>query len=372
MEDSKKNNQIEKQDCNEENPLTNEMLDDDPSKSESFCEYDSDKSAEQFPCPSNDQSSSRYFYQCASRASFISARVKNTSNMRPCSEPSTEAIEISPQPENLPNRPKSAFAASCVNDLLNESSDCVDDDQISEYTIRFLRNKEVLTRKLCHIPKRHDDAHKKTHKKLDDLSLVQQPKGAFDEQRIRLLSKPRKIILQDTLENYRNFMSVEKQKRLECELGKTPVAPEKLEKVARNLQNMKLKNRRDRTAELLRQIEHKVSNDVLNEITRKLTGTLAGKILKWRNPAMMSENVKKLNNFIYNLIHSTNGHVMEIELNHNFAGILSDFIVSTMVQSMYESHLTHVKDPLRLKALQNNEIILKVAQSLKRKITVKN
>lgn len=257
-----------------------------------------------------------------------------------------------------------------IEDILNDVKESDEDFQGCSHTSRLIHNMTRLEKLLNNYPEHEEDLHMKAHKRFDG-EPFELKKGKFDEEHVNEMAKPRKVQLKNTLESYRNLMSSEKQKRLENELGKIAISPENLEEMMRKSPEEKLKNDRDDAIKLLRQIESKIAGDVFDEITEKLQKKLPKMILNRRDPMMMTQNFQRLHNFAHNIIVSINGPPKDEndeEQYRSFAGIIGDFVVKTLADSMGTGTKKHTKNVKKLKAVEMNQDLLNIAQNLMEKI----
>lgn len=186
---------------------------------------------------------------------------------------------------------------------------------------------------------------------------------------IEILAKPKKAKLKNTLDTYRKLMTPEKQKRIECELGLSEVSavPDPKCKVVRKTMTEKLNN----AIELLEQIERKIEDDLIDEIADKLSKKLPKLIAEQRAPIMMTSNVQKVQHLAHQTILNACGepknHEEEIFYS-KLAGVVRNYIIQTMMQSMSPIKTCKRRKPKLLKSVVENEELLNIAQDLLGKI----
>lgn len=123
--------------------------------------------------------------------------------------------------------------------------------------------------------------------------------------------------------------------------------------------------------ELLEQIERKIAGDVMDEIACRLSKQLPKLIVNWKEPLMVTSNVQRLQYSVCHLILNSCQPPKsreDIERYQNLSGLIGDFVVSTMIQSMNPIRLCRLKNVKPLKAVEENQDLLKIAQNLMRKI----
>lgn len=237
------------------------------------------------------------------------------------------------------------------------------EDKISGHTYRLIHNLELLEKLLKEIPPREEDSHKMSHKKFECEQKVEAKKGPFDQQYTIELAHPKKIMLKSTLESFREFMSPEKQQRIECQLG----IPEDDAEGKQATEVKRKKNVRDNEVKLLSQIERKITSDIFDTITWKLTTKLPEMIVNRKEPMIMTPNVKALHNSAFKVILSTNGppnDQVEYDQYQSFAGLVGDFVVKTMSDSLGSIKNHRTRNPKPLKALTDNQDLVKIAQNI--------
>ena len=251
-----------------------------------------------------------------------------------------------------------------------ENGNCCEGILKLPHTSRQIYNMILLEKMLQTYPESQEDCHTKAHMCSQNEPL--RPKSRkFDENYIHNLAKPRKTDLKGTLEEFRGFMPPEKQKRIECQLGKTAISPETLEETMRKSQEVKVKNRRDDAVKLLRQIERKISGDILDEITCNIKRKLPKLIICREEPSMVSENVQKLQQSAFNIIVATNGPPQDrdsLDQFKSFAGVISDFIVKTMEDSVNPKKAKRFRCVHPLASVDKNRDLVEIAQKLMQKI----
>lgn len=230
--------------------------------------------------------------------------------------------------------------------------------------VRNLRNLEKLVEKH---PKLQENYHQKSHAKMENNPRPKSSRSNVNEERITELAKPRKVILKETLENYRQLMSREKQDRIECELGKEQLSPEDLESIMRNKPTTPTKGLRDKNVELLRIIEEKLTEEILEEIFCEMKKKIQSNIVKPKRTEMVSKNALKLQNYAYHLIKSANGEpTCEVaeEIFQNFSALLGNYAIRTMSQAITQEYSEPKCHCQPLKAVQRNQDLLRIAHNL--------
>lgn len=249
--------------------------------------------------------------------------------------------------------------------LQGKRADNKDEPRIAHHNFRLIRNLEKIEKLLNEYPTQDEDCHIKSHQKFDAPPF--EPKlGICSKLQSIKMSKPRKVQLKNTLESYRKFMSLEKQQRIECQLGKYKKTPEELKEVEA-ASTTKRRISRDDKIKLLQQIENKIAQDVFGEIACKLMKRLSKEMLKRREPAMISTHIQKLNESVYNfLVKRTDAprNQKEYELFLNLAGIIADLIVQTKLDSMEPNQMEECKHFRQLEAIHKNQELIKIADSL--------
>lgn len=268
------------------------------------------------------------------------------------------------------------------DDILDEDNEQFDEAQpqenerdlnskpISYYIRRLLHNMELLEMMLKEYPKAEEDSHMISHKNLEPKSakFFDPGHGTFDEQHTNELAKPKKDQLRNTLESFRQLMSQEKQSRIECQLGKPSI---KLEQKSSKTSEDKKRNKRDDALKLLEQIERKVTGDIFDEIMNKLVKKLPKMIVDRKEPLMMSSNNQKLRNSAFGMLLAINGPPRdeeEADFYQSFSGIIGDFVLKTMMDSMNPIKNVEVKNLKQLKAIEKNQGLIKIANNLINKI----
>lgn len=244
-------------------------------------------------------------------------------------------------------------------------ADNKDEPRIAHHNVRLIRNLEKIEKLIKEYPTQDEDFHMKSHQKFDAPPF--EPKqGICDKLQSIEMSKPRKVLLKNTLESFRKFMSLEKQQRIECQLGKYKKSPEKLKEIEIT-SSSKRRISRDDKIKLLQQIEKKIAQDVLGEIACKLMKRLSKLMLKRREPAMMSTHIQKLNDSAYNfLVKITDPpkNQKEYELFLNLAGVITDLIVHTKLDSMEPNQMEECRNFKQLEAIDKNQDLIKIADRL--------
>lgn len=257
--------------------------------------------------------------------------------------------------------------------LLNEcrmNADATEEFSKLPHSSRQIYNMIWLEKALKEYPEPDQDCHRAAHEKHDekhDEKPFEFKTGKFNEIRMNEIAKPKQTDLKRTLEDFREFMSLDKQKRIECQLEKTLLSPESLETIMRKPKETKTRNKRDDALKLLRQIEKKISSDIYDEIACKILKKLPKLILCHPRPLFVSENVQKLQKSAFDLIVASNGPPESdemFELFCNFSNIISNFVVETMADSMDLGKKQSVKCAELLISVEKNRDLLKIANNL--------
>jgi hypothetical protein len=215
-----------------------------------------------------------------------------------------------------------------------------------------------------------EDSHIKAQKDANEDSA--KPKsGKFDANRMEDMAKPKIWYLKKTLDDYRQFMSLVKQKRINCQLGKTEISLEKLEGIMRKSKETKVRDKRDDALKLLRQIKKKIASDVFDEMCGKIQKKLPRLIINHKNPTMISANVQKLHKSAFNLVVAANGPRANRESYEkfcNFAGVISDFVMKTLADSMDLRKTKRSRRVQQLQSVEKNKDLLTIANNLMQKL----
>lgn len=191
----------------------------------------------------------------------------------------------------------------------------------------------------------------------------------LDEQRLKAMAKPKKNKLKTTLQDYQELMSAERQRRIRCELGLKPKNRESAAK-PKVLKKSVEEQMRD-AAELVEQIERKVTEDVIDEIVCELAKKLPKMIASRQDHLIMTSNIQKLQTAACEIVFKSCGPPRnngDMENYRNFSGLIGDSIVNTVMQSMSPIKVCTLSQPKQLKAVENNQELLKIASNLMRKI----
>lgn len=242
--------------------------------------------------------------------------------------------------------------------------------EIKHHTTRLHHNMVLLETMLSNYPEINDASHERSHKKLDEKPF-EHKMGIHDENRVVQMAKPRKVLLLHTFETFRNRLSPEKQNELKGKLNYDEIVqPEKVERKFRKV-------RADE--ELLRVIQRKITSDVFEEIVEKLMKNgLRRKIVNRKKPAMMSNNMMRLQNTVYNEIlevfyqqKESNDITQDqetLEHIHNLAGAITDFIEMILSRSMFPKEKCKKKAVKPLKTAKKNRDLLRLAQRVMKRI----
>ncbi|CAO1405550.1 unnamed protein product [Diamesa serratosioi] len=202
------------------------------------------------------------------------------------------------------------------------------------------------------------------------------PRKYFDPEYMNRLAKPKRAIVCNTLNSLGYQVNDDKRNRIECGIGSQPMKPEDLEKVLRKKaeksenENIVVDRTIKKNKKLLKQIEDKITRDIYEEIAERLKKTLPAMILNYKEPILMSDYAKCIQNTAYNMLLTTNGIPKNRETNgyyQKFAAIIGDFIIKTKMMCIHKDD-TQTSNfnivPMKLKSLKRNAELLKTAEKL--------
>lgn len=238
----------------------------------------------------------------------------------------------------------------------------------SRHTMHLIHNMETLEETLKNYPEVDAAFHTMSHKKFDDEPL-ERLQGVFDEHHATAMAKPKKVHLKNTLQSFGKLMSPEKQQRIECQLG-GPIESEDHQKQKRST---KQKTGREEI-QLLQQIEKKIAGDLYDEIAKMLQKKLPEMIVNRKSPLMTTSNGQKLQDHAFNMLTSFNGPAKdpeELQQMQNFAGLIGDFAMATMVGAMDLAPKHELRTTKPLKTVEKNRDLLKIADDLMKKLKQK-
>lgn len=270
--------------------------------------------------------------------------------------------------ESLPPRNRLAASLELYHKLIEaKKTNLVDDKLLSDHTNRLLRNMEHLDALMNKYPQLEEDCHMKSHQKFNE--EVFEPKQGFaDEHRMAEMAKPRRVVLKNTLQAYRDFMSQEKQERIELLLGDEP------ENVAERIPRVKRKNRREDAIKLLQQIEKKITYDLFNEVASNVMKRVPEMIAEPKQPRVKTHNRIKLRKQAFEELSDSNGAPRdegEEQLYKAMASVIGGYVEKTLAQTV-SPKAKKIKNPKKLKSVEKNENLIKIAQSLMTRIWIKN
>lgn len=232
----------------------------------------------------------------------------------------------------------------------------------SRHTMHLIHNMKTLEETLKNYPEA-DDAFQPFER------VTKRVTGVFDEQRAIEMAKPKKLLLKNTLQSFGNLMSPEKQLRIECQLG-GPIESEDQQKQKRPTKE----KTRCEEIKLLQQIEKKIAADLYDEIAETLKQKLPEMIVNRESPIMTTSNAQKLQDHAFNMLTSFNGpakDLEELQQMQNFAGLIGDFVMFTMVGAMGPAPKPEVREAKPLKTVEKNRDLLKIADDLTKKLNQK-
>lgn len=216
---------------------------------------------------------------------------------------------------------------------------------ISPYLARFLRHKFILENYLQQIEEeneKHPSLHTQSHKNADDHFHPPEKtyfdfskKGTADLKYHEALARPKQVCLQSTLDKFSNFMCVDKQERIKCQLNiqRRILRPEDLEDIVRGVQKPKPKIQ-NRTAKMKCELSKQIYDQVAKILKKKTAREMARAMKK---PKAISQPFREVEKTIFMLLMSINGiprSHQECEMYNNFTSVIMEFLMKALQKKL--------------------------------------